>query len=406
MLRNIPKLYAVRILFWMHFFAAVLVPFYTEWGGISLAQVFYLNAWFMLWNFILEVPAGTVADHLGRKWSLAVGSLFGIAACLTYASHPGLPTFLIAEVLFACAYCLHSGADEALAYDSLAAGGRELDARRTIALMESFKLAGIIISAVLGGFIAFTFGLRATMAAYVVPSVIAFLIVLTLKEPVVQAAQRIRPRYRDILRDGFDYFFRHPVLMVLTLDMALTNAVAWALIWLFQPLLARAGLSMAYFGLVHVAMCAAQILFLQNMERLERWAGSRLRLIVVSGMVSGVFFILLGAAKTLPVVIAALPVAAVGLARSTVFSGYLNRHIPSDKRATVLSISSMMRTLAIVIVNPVSGWMAEWSLSGAMYALGGALILLPLLSGVKERHLADPISGLPGASSSAPPSSC
>lgn len=73
--RNIPLLYAIRILFWSHFFAAVMVAFFTQWGGLKLSHVFYLNAWFMLCSFLLEVPTGTIADFLGRKVSLALGGL-------------------------------------------------------------------------------------------------------------------------------------------------------------------------------------------------------------------------------------------------------------------------------------------------------------------------------------------
>ena len=118
---NLWKLQGIRLLFWMHFFSAVLVPFYTDWGGLSLAQVLYLNAWFFLCNFLFEVPTGSVADFLGRKASLALGSAVGIGAALLYVSRPSFLVFMAAEVLFAISYTLHSGADEALAYDSLKA---------------------------------------------------------------------------------------------------------------------------------------------------------------------------------------------------------------------------------------------------------------------------------------------
>ena len=36
--------------------------FYTDWGGLKLSEVLFLNSWFMLWNYLLEVPTGTVAD--------------------------------------------------------------------------------------------------------------------------------------------------------------------------------------------------------------------------------------------------------------------------------------------------------------------------------------------------------
>ena len=83
---NLPKLFAIRLLFWMHFFAAVLVPFFTDWGGITLQQVFFLNAWFFLCSFLFEVPTGAVADFLGRKWSLALGSAVAVSGLLLYAA--------------------------------------------------------------------------------------------------------------------------------------------------------------------------------------------------------------------------------------------------------------------------------------------------------------------------------
>lgn len=389
MIGNVRKLYLVRLFFWMHFFAAVLVPFYTGWGRITLAQVFYLNAWFMFWNFALEVPTGTVADFLGRKWSLVLGSATGIAACQLYASHPGMGTFLVAEVLFAVAYTLHSGADEALAYDSLAHAGLAPLARRTIARMEAFKLAGIMASGVAGGLIAARFGPRAAMQAYAFPAAACLLVSLTLVE-APRGATEARPRYLDVLRNGAAYFFRNRVLLVLTADMALTNAAAWSIIWLYQPLLGRAGVPVALFGGVHALLCAGEIVFLSNVERMEAWLGSRIRLLFLSTVACGLSFIALGAASSAWLVVAGCVAAAsTGLTRAAIFSGYLNRHIPSDRRATVLSFASMARTLAIVAVNPVSGWMAERSLSGALYALGAALVILPLLSRVEEKHLED-----------------
>ncbi|MFL5352985.1 MAG: hypothetical protein ACJ8AN_10075, partial [Archangium sp.] len=120
---NLWKLQAIRMLFYLQFFSAVLVPFFTDWGGISLAQVLFLNAWFFLCNFLFEVPTGTVADFLGRKVSLALGSLVGLGAALLYVSRPALPVFKAAEAVFANANTLHSGADDALAYVSLNSHG-------------------------------------------------------------------------------------------------------------------------------------------------------------------------------------------------------------------------------------------------------------------------------------------
>jgi len=73
----------------------------------------------MFWNFLLEIPTGTVADFLGRKVSLILGCMIGAVGVLIYASYPRFLVFLLAEVILAVSYTLISGADEALVYDSL-----------------------------------------------------------------------------------------------------------------------------------------------------------------------------------------------------------------------------------------------------------------------------------------------
>ncbi len=385
---NIWKLKGIRLMFWMHFFAAVLIPFFTEWGGLKLSQVLFLNSWFMLWNFLLEVPTGTVADFLGRKASLMAGSAVAAAAALLYVSRPDFYTFLAGEVLFAVAFTLHSGADEALAYDSLKADGREEAAKRTLAAMEAFKLGGIVVAAIAGGFIAGRFGYDAPMRFYALPALAAFALACTLNEPPVRAAGAPRPGYLAILREGGRLFATSPVLRLLTAELAFTNALAWGLIWLFQPLLAAAGLPVAYYGFVHAAACGGQIIFLSNVEKAERMAGSKRSLLVAATVAAGGAFVLLGLTTSLAAVVVLIVAGfTFSLPRVPIFSAYMNIHIPSDKRATVLSLTSMCRTLAIVVVNPLIGLLADRSVAYTMIVLGAGLLAVGLFSRIEERHL-------------------
>jgi MFS family permease len=396
---NLWKLQVIRLLFWMHFFAAVLVPFYTQWGGLSLAQVLYLNAWFFLCNFLFEVPTGTVADFLGRKVSLALGSAVGLGAALLYVSRPSFAVFMAAEALFAIAYTLHSGADEALAYDSLQAEGQVDRAAHLLGRMESFKLGGIITATLAGGFIASAFGMRAPMAAYAIPSALGVLLALTLKEPALQApAHRGRVPYLRILTEGGRYFLGHKVVLLLAVELALTHALAWGIIWMFQPLLERAGLPLRFFGIVHALSCVGQILFLSNTARLERWSGSMRRLLLGASGLTGLSFLLLSATQWLPLVILGIVLGfTFSLPRIPLFSAYINHHVPSERRATVLSFVSMVRTLGIVVMNPLIGLLAEWSLSSTMAVLGVGILGLAAGSRIEERHLRLPSSGPPAA---------
>jgi MFS family permease len=387
-LRNVPLLYAIRVLFWAHFFAAVMVPFFTQWGGLKLAHVFYLNAWFMFCSFVLEVPTGTVADFLGRKTSLALGGLVAGGAAWLYVSEPSWVRFALGELCLAVAFTLHSGADEALLYDSLKAAGAEHTAVRVLARLEACKLIGINVGALSGGWIAAQWGLTAPMRAYALPCLLVFALSLALREVRPGGPAAPRAGYFEILRSGARFFLSHPVLRLLSLELAVTNALAWVIIWLYQPVLQAAGLPYRYFGLVHAGACVAQITFLAQVDRLERLFGSRRRLLLGATVIAGAALLALAFVRWLPLVI---PLIAAGFAfslpRVAIYTAHFNALIPSARRATVLSFASMTRTLAIVCFNPLTGRLAEWSLPVALATVGGLLCLLPWFSRLEERHL-------------------
>jgi fucose permease len=116
----------------MHFVAAVLAPVLHRVGGLSLAQMLTLNAWFMAWNSRSR-SCSAVADFFGRKWSMVLGEAVTASACVVYTIGPRWEVFLVGEVIFALGYALVSGADEALLYDSLVASGRGGEASDGIA---------------------------------------------------------------------------------------------------------------------------------------------------------------------------------------------------------------------------------------------------------------------------------
>jgi sugar phosphate permease len=172
--------------------------------------------------------------------------------------------------------------------------------------------------------------------------------------------------------------------------MVMVFSFAWIIIWFYQALLKNAGVDIAYFGIVHAFMSLSQILIINNFIRLEKWLGSKKRLLFLSAFLTGAAFILLGMTSYAPVVIAGIFLCAgFGLSRGPLFSSYMNKYIPSDKRATILSTTSMLRTFSIVVVNTVSGLLADWSIPNTLLALGIASIVFSFLSKIKEEDLID-----------------
>jgi predicted MFS family arabinose efflux permease len=384
---NVRKLYAIRFCFFTHTIAAVLVPFFRDWGGLPLGGVLLLNAWFMAWSFVLEIPTGTVADRFGRKASLCLGNALGVVATCVYVSTPQLPVFLVGEILFAISYTLNSGADEALLYESLGADAAER-APRAFARLESCKLAGIIAGALCGSVLATELGLRAAVAAQAVPMAVGMLLTLTLREPPRHADGEKPRRYVDTLRDGLRHFADDPALRPLAFDAIVIGALCFLVIWLYQPLLEASGIGIGAFGPVHVALCVGQIAVLGNLGRLAGAFGSRAALLRGAAFAAGAAFVALGWIRHPYAAVALVVVcASFGLSRTPILTSAMNRHIPSAHRATVLSVVSGLRMLGIVLVNGATSLGVGRSLHGTAVALGVAILALAALSPVREAHL-------------------
>ena len=139
----------------------------------------------------------------------------------------------------------------------------------------------------------------------------------------------------------------------------------------------RANIPIFYFGLGHALLVAAEILVASNFAALEKIFGSEKGLLKFTAGVTTLAFLLVAAVPNIFTIILFVVFAGgFGLTRLELMFAYMNRFIPSEQRATVLSSISMFRRFALVVLNPMVGFMADRSLSLALVIVG----LIPLLS--------------------------
>jgi predicted MFS family arabinose efflux permease len=280
--------------------------------------------------------------------------------------------FVLAEAVFAAAVALISGADEALAYDSLLATDREGDASRVMARLEAAKLAGILAGALVGSVVASRLGVRWPMLLQALPLGLSGFIALTLVEPPRGKEEPAQGGgYLGLLTGGLHHFRTAPELRALAVDQVASLTVAWLVIWLYQLQLARVGVPLAAYGVVHAAMGLGQIAFLSRLAGVERAVGGRSRLARLTALVPALALLGLAATTSVPLSLVLIVAAATaGLGRPPLFSGPVNRLIPSERRATVLSAVSAARTLAVALLYPAVGAILDRSLVVALAFLG------------------------------------
>ncbi|MFX0099335.1 MAG: MFS transporter [Candidatus Hodarchaeota archaeon] len=390
---NVKKMYVVHFCVNLHFVGAVLIPFFTNWGGITFLQVMYLQSWFLACLFIMEIPTGTIADKFGRKQSIALGTaLCAIAAMLYGSNPPAFPKFIVGELLWATSSALFSGADNALVYDTLKELSREEESQEVFKKTATSARLSLLVSSPLGTVIAIVAGLHYTMFLMVVPMTIGFFMTLTIKEPrkYIKSTKR---NYIEILKAGLKQFHKSKELKRLVIDAASIAVIAFLLIWLHQVKLEDMGVDISMYGLVRVVFIGGQIGAIFLLGKLESALKSRKAVLSLTTCLLGVSLILMGTTDSVIIVIIAITVGGgFGLSRWVLFDPCFNKYIESGERATVISTISMIRGIMQAIINVVIGVAVEASLDVTLVVLGVvtlAFTVLPRIHGnslVPERR--------------------
>jgi len=154
--RNAGLFVAFRVLFNARFYYPVLAVLFVD-LGLTLDQYALLNVAWALSIVLFELPLGALGDRIGRKPLVVTAAAIMVVemAVLAFAplSNPTLLfwIFLANRVLSGLAEAAASGADEALAYDSLVDAGREGEWPTVLARLGRAMSVAFIVSMVLGG---------------------------------------------------------------------------------------------------------------------------------------------------------------------------------------------------------------------------------------------------------------
>lgn len=388
---NIWKMYLFKFFVSLAFFSAVLVPFFIDWIKIDYTQIFILQSWYLAWNFILEVPTGVVADRVGRKWSIAAGSLSWTVGMIAYGSINSYLPLFFAEFMCALGSSLLSGADTALAYDTLLNIRRKTDARIIFSRLEIASTLGLVAGSIGGstfagsGYIPYPQTLPLTFIFTAISTSLALFLALSIKEP-----QRKTPIDSPIVRTGWEsirHIFHHKKLRAFVFNDIAITATSFLIIWFYPALAANAGIGVKYLGWIVTGYSLFSIVLLLNIKRLESFFGIE-NILSYTGLIPGALFILLSWTRSATLILPGIFLI-VGLAslRPPILADFMNRHIECKRRATVLSGVSMLLSIFKALLYPLIGLLADTSLQYALLFLGIVTIVFSMATKIEARDL-------------------
>lgn len=191
-----------NLIFWQ---ATWFLFFQSE---LSAAHAILIYVFFDISTTIFEVPSGYLSDRVGRRLTLILSAVAGVASAVMQWIGGDFWVFAVAQIALGAHIAFASGTDSAFLYEALAEEGREDEIEAEELRAWRFNFAALALSAVIGGGMAYL-DLRLPFVATASALAIMLLIVLRFSEPthaksVGQAASRLA-----VLRQAM----RHPVLL-------------------------------------------------------------------------------------------------------------------------------------------------------------------------------------------------
>jgi MFS family permease len=151
--RNLPLFVAFRVLFHARFYYPVIGVLFLD-LGLTLEQYAWLNVIWAVVIIVLEIPSGALADVIGRKRVVVLAAALMVAEMAVFAFAPrGAWMFwllVLNRILSGAAEACASGADEALAYDSLPEADRNTTWPRVLESLMRWKSGGFFLAMVSG----------------------------------------------------------------------------------------------------------------------------------------------------------------------------------------------------------------------------------------------------------------
>ncbi len=367
----------------------VLAVYYVQTVGMNPLQLVLVGTLLELTVLLLEVPTGIVADLYSRRLSVIVGYVL-IGLC--YVGQGLIPVYaviLVAEFVRGVGETFISGAAAAWIADEVGEGrvgpiylryGQAARIGRLVGIGASTVLAVLnpALPVLLGGLL---------------------LVVVSLALALVMPETGFRPTpcaagsgplhaMRDITVAGVQVVRRQPVVLMLVLVGVVYGAFSegfdrlWEAHFLLTFRFPQWGAlpPVVWIGLLNGLGLLLSLLVSEVVIR--RWEAQGIPRLgpLLLGLSAGLLVAVIGfgLAPTFGVAVAAYLAAGVfRTLQGPIAQTWLNRHLPSQVRATVLSLAGQADALGQLAGGPVVGWVGLRSLRAALVFAG--VILSPAL---------------------------
>ena len=372
---NINLYYVFSFIGSIQFYGPIFALFFQSFS-LSQTQILSFLSIYAISTILFEIPTGIFSDYIGRKKTLLISSILLSLCFFIFAFGNNYWYFAVAYLIMGLSGAFSSGTDQSFLYDTLLNLKKENKFKKILGKSAFIENLAVIISMALGGLL---FSINHKFP-YLLTAIIASLnifIVLFFKEP-----PRIKSN-KSLLKHtllSFKIFHKNKKLLMLSLFSVITISAVVISFFLIQQYYKFIGIPIALIGLVIVGSKIIESLSSKYAYVIEKKLKFKISIILIA------LFIVLGYGLMSfysfywAFIFAYLLNIALGFS-GPVFSDYINKHISSDKRSTILSIKNQLRNIVFLLIPPLIGGVADKSLqlSFTVMAISAALLYMLII---------------------------
>lgn len=371
--------------------------------GLTPMQLVLVGTALELSVFIFEIPTGIVADLRSRRLSIIIGyAVWGLGFILE-GSFPYFGTILLAQVVWGLGYTFTSGAQDAWLADEIGEENLTLTYLRATQISQIASLLAIGLSVYIA---TFSRGLPLIIGGVGLAGLSIFLLVFmpeTHFRPMARAERDTWRKMWGTFKDGYDVVRGAPILLIIfTIEVFIgLHSEGIDRFWeahllrnFTLPSFGDGWNSVYWFGIISVVTMIGTLIMTEFFKRRLKVDHENNALNAMMAFTTLTIAGILLFALTSNVTVALGAFMALAVFRSTIGpiqAAWINKKVPSEVKATVLSMLGQTNAVGQIISGPLMGIVATvWSIRAAFVAVAALLApIVPLYVRAKRQQASD-----------------
>lgn len=337
--------------------------------GYSMLEIGLLESIFHVASMSFEIPSGAIADVFGRKKTMVASQMMNVLASIVMIFSHSFVSISIAMIFSAFSYNLASGSREALAYDSLKSAGDEEDYEKFAANDMVIYDFAMSFATLMAG-VTLLLGYQKAYAIDVIAGVSSILVAWTLLEARVsheasdsqetkasheatEMKESVVERFVEVAKESYQFLRENRRCRRMIIFNATIGALAVLVVFFAQALLPELGMQKVLLGPALFALNLGSVAGAKAENYLPKMSYKKTGLLSVIGVSLAVLSILTNQCW---LIIAGGFVGSFADSLIEVKTDVeLNRQIPSEQRATLMSVNSFTYSVVMIILSPIFG---------------------------------------------------